>query len=172
MRLSTMSASYVCLGAVAVVLAPVAGSAQQAGFERAICPIPHLAQPIEFIRPHQIPTRPAHDDPTHKVVTPGGMILETPKMVAATDVLRVEARDQSVMCFELITVARDRHRCEIAGMAQIYSNGAYLFREQDVEVRFTFQSDAAAVKIEPVGEGYKSRCAPLGQIVAGVYTRH
>jgi hypothetical protein len=170
MRLRTISAFYARLCAIAVVLAPFAGSAQQAGFERAICPIPHSAEPIVFVRRHQIPTRPAHDDPAHKVITPGGMILQTPKMVAAADVLRVEARDQSVMCFELITVARDHHRCEIAGVAQFYSDGAYLFRERNVEVRFTFQSDGG-VKIEPVGEGDRARCAPLGQIVAGVYTR-
>jgi hypothetical protein len=104
------------------------------------------------------------------MITPGGIILETPKMVAAADVLRVEARDASAMCFALITYARDRQRCEIAGVAQHSTNSTYVFREHDVEVRFTFQS-AGAVKIEPLGEGYKSRCAPLGMIESAVYER-
>lgn len=166
-----VSASFACLCAVVAVAVPFAGATgQMAQPEPVICPIPRSAEPLEFLRPHQIPTRPAHDDPTHKVVTPGGMILDTPKMVAAVDVLRVEARDASVMCFALTTAARDRHRCEIAGVAQLSSNSTYVFREQELELRFRFQSDGA-VKVEPVGEGYKRRCEPQGHIAAAVYTR-
>lgn len=165
------SASLAPLCAVVAVLVPAAGAAKQmAQPEPAVCPIPRSAEPLEFVRPHQIPTQAAHDDRTHKIVTPGGMILDTPKMVAAVDVLRVEARDPSAMCFALTTVARDHHRCEIAGVAQPSSNSTYVFREQELELRFTFQSDGA-VKVEPVGEGYGSRCEPQGQIAAGVYTR-
>jgi DNA-binding transcriptional MerR regulator len=166
-------ASRACSWTAAITLAQFAGGVGQTASpqEPAACPLPRYAEPMEFMRAHQIPTRPAPDDPTHKMVTPGGMVLETPKMVAAVDVLRVEARDASTMCFSLTTVGRDHQRCEIAGVAHISSDSAtYVFREHDVQVRFRFQ-DEGEVRVEPEGEGYRSQCEPRGGIEPGVYRR-
>lgn len=134
------------------------------------CPLPALAEPVRFSRPHQIATVAPRDDVSHKVVTPGGMVLDTPKWVAATDVLTLFARDQEVMCFDLLTFARERNRCQFAGVARSTSDGAYAFRENSAVVRFTFTSETE-VSIEAVGEGYRSRCEPSGKIERAIYTR-
>jgi hypothetical protein len=50
-------------------------------------------------------------------LTPGGMVLELPKMLAASDVLTIVNRDDSGLSFELTTFGRDRHQCTIEGLA-------------------------------------------------------
>lgn len=132
------------------------------------CPITATASPVRYSRLHQIPTVASRDDVSHKIVTPGGMVLDTPKMVAATDVLTIVARDPDAMCFRLLTFARDRHRCEVTGVARRHSEGAYLFRNDNIVVRFTF-IDEHQVNVEPVGTGYRSRCEPSGEIERAIY---
>ena len=97
------------------------------------------------------------------------MVLQTPKMVAATDVLTVVARDPDAMCFRLLTFARERHRCELTGVARRHSESEYLFRNASVVVRFTF-IDEQQVNVEPVGTGYRSQCEPSGKIERATYT--
>jgi hypothetical protein len=97
------------------------------------------------------------------------MVLSTPNMVAATDVLTIAARDTSVMCFHLRTFARERQTCEIEGVARKESESAYLFREDQISVRFTFIAEDR-VTVEPVGIGYRDRCEPYGKIERAIYT--
>lgn len=97
------------------------------------------------------------------------MILDTPKMVAATDVLTIVARDPETLCFELLTFARERHKCELSGVARKESDSAYLYRDGDASVRFTFL-DQDRVSVEPVGAGYRTRCEQSGKIERAIYT--
>lgn len=132
------------------------------------CPISALTMPARYTRPHQIPTVAPPDDVSHKVVTPGGMVLSTPKMVAAADVLTIVARDPDVVCFSLLTFARDRHRCELTGVALQASDGSYVFREDEVALRLTFVGEDKA-NVEPIGTGYRDRCEPSGKIERAIY---
>lgn len=156
------------LAGVALCLVFASASAQNAA-PNSSCPIVASASPASYSRPHQVPTTAARDDTTHHVVTPGGMVLDTPKMVAATDVLTVVARDPNVLCFHLLTFSRERHRCELTGVARKGSEGAYLFREDTAAVRFTFIGDEQ-VNVEPVGDDYRKRCEPSGKIEPATYT--
>ncbi len=123
----------------------------------------------EFHRLHQIPTK--NRDPYGvPMVTPGGMILELPKMVAATDVLTIVNRDDSGLSFELTTFGRDRHQCTIKGLARPKSESVYVFSENGVILRLEMQG-VDRIRIEPVGEGYRSHCDALGTIEAATYTR-
>jgi len=133
------------------------------------CPLEPLATPERYERPHQIPTKPAPDDPAHKMVTPGGMVLELPKMVAATDTLTMSGRDASTFCFELVTFSRNRSRCEIRGVARDDGQGILVFREGDAMLRLEPLS-RDEIKIEPVGDGYRRYCESGGRIDAAVYT--
>jgi hypothetical protein len=151
-----------CYVATANTQEPTVGSSR--------CPISPLVTPVRYERLHQISTTPAPDDVTHKIVTPGGMVMDTPKMVAATDVLTVVARDQAVLCFGLLTFARERHKCEFSGVARIEVGGTFLFREEDVVVRFTFL-DGDQVRVQPVGANYRSQCESAAQIQPAIYTR-
>lgn len=133
------------------------------------CPISATAVPVRYTRLHQIPTAAPRDDVSHKVVTPGGMILDTPKMVAATDVLTITGRDSNVLCFDLLTFARDRHTCKVTGVARKESGHTYLFRDDSVVVRFTFV-EGDQIRVEPVGVGDRSRCEESGEIARATYT--
>jgi hypothetical protein len=133
------------------------------------CPISTVAAPSRYDRLHQIPTVAARDDISHRMVTPGGMMLDLPKMVAATDVLTIVARDEGAMCFGLLTFSRDRHRCELTGVARSVSDDTFLFREGDVAVRFTFLGDDQ-VRVEPIGTEYRNQCESLGKIEPAIYT--
>ncbi|WP_218042863.1 hypothetical protein [Steroidobacter gossypii] len=97
------------------------------------------------------------------------MVLSSPKMVAATDVLTIAARDTNLMCFHLLTFARERHRCEIQGIARKEKDGAYVFRENLVVLRFEFVAEDQ-VSVEPLGNGYRARCEPSGKIERAIYT--
>ena len=133
------------------------------------CPIPAMAVPIRYTRLHQIPTVAPRDEISHKIVTPGGMLLDTPKLVAATDVLAVVARDHDTLCFRLLTFARERHKCELTGVARKESDSAYLFHEDSTVVRFTFLGEHQ-VTVEAVGDGYLGRCERFGKIERAIYT--
>ncbi len=135
----------------------------------AACPLAVLASPVRFSRLHQIPTVPAPDDITHKMVTPGGMILDTPRMVAATDVLTLLAKEPNAVCFKLRTFARDRDTCELRGLARKETGTTYVFSDDTAVVRLTFIAEDQ-VRVEPVGTGYRSRCEPSGKIEAAIYT--
>lgn len=132
------------------------------------CPIPAGTSQLRYSRPHQIPTVAERDDPSHTIVTPGGMVLSAPKMVLATDVLTVTARDSDVLCFHLLTPARERHRCEVQGVARKEAENAYLFSDDGVSVRFTFTPEDQVI-VEPLGTGYRSRCEPSGKIERAIY---
>jgi hypothetical protein len=134
----------------------------------ASCPLEILAAPIRFTRLHQIPTVAPRDDISHKMVTPGGMVLDTPKMVAATDVLTLVAREPNALCFSLRTFARDRHTCELRGLARKESGSTYLFSDNTAIVRLTFIAEDQ-VRVEPVGTGYRTRCEPSGKIEPAIY---
>jgi hypothetical protein len=135
----------------------------------AACPLAVLASPVQYSRLHQIPTTAAPDDITHKMVTPGGMILDAPKMVAATDVLTLLAKEQHALCFRLRTFARDRHTCELGGLARKEEGTTYLFSDDTAVLRLTFIAEDQ-VRLEPVGAGYRNRCEPSGKIEAAIYT--
>ncbi len=152
--------------ALCVVLA--GASAQDSSVDSS-CPIATLQAPVRYSRLHQIPTVAPRDDISHKIVTPGGMVLDAPKMVAATDVLTIVARDSDTLCFGLLTFARERHTCEITGVARKESEGTYLFHDDAAVVRFTFDGEDQ-VSVEPVGTGYQSRCKPSGKIDTAIYT--
>lgn len=123
----------------------------------------------EYHRLHQIPVK--NRDPYGvPMVTPGGMVLELPKMVAATDVLAIVNRDDSGLTFELTTFGRDRHRCIIEGRASPESEGVYVFSEDEVILRLTVLS-GDRIRVEPVGAGYRSQCDALGTVDAAIYTR-
>lgn len=154
---------------VALCLRIASANAQEPTAGSANCPISPLAAPVRYHRLHQIPTEPEEDDVTHHVVTPGGMVLATPEMVAATDILTIVARDQDAVCFGLLTFARDHHMCALTGVARSESGDTFLFREGDAAVRFTFL-DGDQVRVEPVGKGYRNRCEPLGKIEPTIYT--
>lgn len=156
------------LASVPLYLVLASASAQNPARDNS-CPISATPSPARFSRLHQVPTTAARDDVTHTIVTPGGMVLKTPKMVAATDVLTITARDPDAMCFRLLTFARDRHTCKLTGVAPRHSEGVYLFRSDNVVVRFTF-IDEHHVNVEPVGTGYRSRCEPSGEIEPATYT--
>jgi hypothetical protein len=145
-------------------------SAQAQGLAPEVsCPIAMNTPIVRFSRLHQIPTAARPDDITHKVVTPGGMILDTPKMVAATDVLTLVAREANALCFELRTFARDRHTCELEGLARKEEGTTYLFSDDGAVVRLTFMTEDQ-VRVEPVGTGYRTRCEPSGKIETATYT--
>lgn len=132
------------------------------------CPITATA-PALYTRLHQIPTTPDPGDPQHKIITPGGMVLETPKMVAAEDMLQVAARDAGTMCFTLITFARDWHRCELSGVAVSASEHEYVFREESAILHFRLTNDGA-IDVAPEGDGYRSHCEPRGRIDPAQFT--
>jgi hypothetical protein len=146
-----------------------AGASAQDIAPGAACPLAVLASPVQYSRLHQIPTTAAPDDITHKMVTPGGMILDAPKMVAATDVLTLLAKEPNAVCFKLRTFARDRHTCELGGLARKESGTTYLFSDDTAVVRLTFITEDQ-VGVEPFGTGYRSRCEPSGKIEAAIYT--
>jgi hypothetical protein len=156
-----LAALLVCLCAL---------SAEARAETPADCPIPPLATSLRYEHLHQIPTTPGADDVTHKVVTPGGMVLDTPNMVAATDVLTMFALDQSVMCFGLLTFARERNRCDISGVAHKEADGTFLYRDGNVVVRFTFPAEDQ-IKVEPIATGYRDQCEPSGEIQLATYAR-
>jgi len=135
----------------------------------ASCPLALKTPAVRYSRLHQIPTTARPDDISHKVVTPGGMVLDTPKMVAATDVLTLLAHEPSALCFSLQTFARDRHTCQLRGLARKESGTTYLFSDNTAVVRLTFITEDQ-VGVEPVGTGYRSRCEPSGKIEAAIYT--
>jgi hypothetical protein len=135
----------------------------------AACPLAVLASPVQFSRLHQIPTAAAPDDITQKMVTPGGMILDTPKMVAATDVLTLLAKEPNAVCFKLRTFARDRQTCELGGIARKEARSTYLFSDDAAVIRLTFTAEDQ-IRVEPVGTGYRSRCEPSGKIETAIYT--
>jgi hypothetical protein len=123
----------------------------------------------EYHRLHQIPVK-NRDPYAAPMVTPGGMVLELPKMIAASDVLTIVNRDDSGLSFELTTFGRDRHQCTIEGLAPPESEGVYVFRENDVILRLTVLG-VDQIRIEPVGRGYRSQCDALGTIDSATYTR-
>lgn len=133
------------------------------------CPIAAMAAPIRYERLHQIPIAADPDDVSHKIVTPGGMALDAPKMIAATDVLTVVARDSNTLCFTLRTFARDRDTCELTGVARRHSAGAYLFDDESALVRFTFTGEDQ-VRVEPHGTAHRSRCKSSGKIDGAIYS--
>lgn len=139
--------------------APIPGSS---------CPIAAMTAPARYTRLHQIPTVAPPDDISHKVVTPGGMVLDTPKMVAATDVLTIVARDPDVVCFSLLTFARDRHKCELTGVARKASASTYVFHADEAALRLTFVGKDR-VDVEPIGTGYRARCERSGEIERASY---
>jgi hypothetical protein len=132
------------------------------------CPISAEASPVRYSRLHQIPTVASRGDISHTIVTPGGMVLHTPKMIAATDVLTILARDPDSLCFHLLTFARERHKCELAGTARRLSEGSYLFSNDTLSVRFTFVGEQQ-INVEPAGTGYRSRCEPFGKLEQATY---
>ena len=156
------------LGFVAICSMAASASAQDIA-PGAACPLAVLASPVQFTRLHQIPTAAAPDDITHKMVTPGGMILDAPKMVAATDVLAILAQEPNAVCFKLRTFARDRHTCELEGLARKEAGTTYLFSDDSAVVRLTFIAEDQ-VRVEAVGTGYRRRCEPSGKIEAAIYT--
>lgn len=158
----SLAASAVCI--VGGVAAQDAG--QPAGARN--CPIPATA-PALYTRLHQIPTTPDPGDPQHTVITPGGMVLETPKMVAAEDMLQVAARDADTLCFTLITFARDWHTCQLSGVAVSASEHEYVFREASAVLHFRLSNDGA-IDVTPEGEGYRSHCEPRGRIDPAQFT--
>ena len=128
------------------------------------CPLAHTAPPVRYERVHQIPTEPAPDDPAGKMITPGGMILETPRMVEATDRLTITARDASALCFELLTLSRDRSRCEIRGTARLERQGSYVFRDGEASLRLLLRAPDE-IRVEPRSQGIRKFCEPSGRIV-------
>ena len=151
-------------------LCPASANAQEPVAGDSSCPISTLAAPVRYERLHQVPTRPAHDDVSHKMVTPGGMVLDTPRMVAVMDVLTIAARDHTAVCFSLLTFARERRKCEFTGIARNEVGDAFLFGDGDVVVRFTFIGDDQ-VRVAPIGDGYRKRCESSGEIQPAIYTR-
>jgi hypothetical protein len=132
------------------------------------CPISHADAPAEtYERLHQIPTRDRRRLP---MVTPGGMILESPKMVAATDVLTITARDETTICYRLVTFARDRARCTAAGAAQRESDSASAYLDQRAGVRLVVL-DSERISVEPLEQRTRASCEPNGGIEAAVYSR-
>lgn len=159
----------VSLAAPAVCIVSGVAAQDTAGASGArSCPITATA-PALYTRAHQIPTTPEPDDPQHRIITPGGMILETPKMVAAEDRLQVAARNAEAMCFTLITFARDWHRCELSGVATSTSGREYVFREDDAIVHFRLSNDDA-IDVTPEGDGYRSHCERRGRIDPARFT--
>jgi hypothetical protein len=156
------------LGFVALCSMAASASAEDIA-AGATCPLAVLASPVRYSRLHQIPTAAAPDDITHKMVTPGGMILDTPRMVAATDVLTLLAQEPNAVCFRLRTSARDRHTCELGGVARKEAGTTYLYSDDTAVVRLTFIAQDQ-LRVEPVGSGYRSRCGPSGKIEAAIYT--
>jgi len=133
------------------------------------CPISPTAAPVSYGRLHQIPTVARDEDISHTIVTPGGMVLHSPEMVAATDILTVVARDPDAMCFHLITLAKEWHKCDIGGVARKDAENSYLFTEGGVAVRFNFIGNEQ-VEVAPLGTAYRSRCEPSGSIERATYT--
>jgi hypothetical protein len=165
-----MKSRSLCAAVVVWLGCVVTAHADEPNIGNLSCPGVQSGELVQYGRLHQIPTAAAADDPVHRMITPGGMILDQPKMVAATDVLTIASRDQSAMCFGLVTFARDRHRCDVTGLARAESSNTYVFREGDVAVRFTFLS-ADQVRVEPIGDGYRVGCQSHGRIEPAIYMR-
>lgn len=108
------------------------------------------------------------------MVTPGGMILEQPKMVAATDVLTLIQLDDATLCVDLVTFARERHECRVQGIAARETGGTYvptyILRRDDPLLRLTFL-DADTIQVEPVGTDYHAFCERRGRIDAAAFAR-
>jgi hypothetical protein len=103
------------------------------------------------------------------VITPGGMILVSPKMVETTDVLSIVARDRSAMCFTLIILGKNHYRCEITGVARAESDD-YVFNSGTVTLRFRFRG-TDEVQVEPLSDRNRNRCGWLGKIEPSEFTR-
>jgi hypothetical protein len=103
------------------------------------------------------------------MITPGGMILETPQMIAARDSLTIVASSSSALCFEVVTFSRNRDRCEISGSAVIEAPNDYVFREGEVALRLV-QLGSGEIRVQPIGAGYRKRCAASGRIDDAIYT--
>jgi hypothetical protein len=156
------------LAFLTLLLVPASASAQVAPHDSS-CPLPTPALPVNYSRLHQIPTTASNDDVSHTIVTPGGMLLHSPNMIAARDVLAVIARDPDAMCFHLLTLGKERHTCELGGIARKESQGSYLFSDAGVAIRFTFIAEDQ-VNVAPIGTTYRSACEPLGSVEQAIYT--
>lgn len=158
-----MKAALFC--AVVLICArafPTAGAAE--GVEDESCPVVGATpSPEQYQRVHQIPTTNHENLP---MVTPGGMILEVPKMVAATDVLTVIGRDESALCFRLVTFGPNHHQCELFGVARSESGPVYAFRDEGSAIRLTILN-ADQIRVEPMGATDRRKCV----IEAATYTR-
>jgi hypothetical protein len=156
-----------CLALLLWVAVVYAARADESSASSAQCPLALLADPIRYERLHQIPTKAAPDDPTHKIVTPGGMILETPRMVAATDTLTIIARDSSALCFELITFSRNRSRCHMSGVARAEELGT--FQEHELSLRMVLLTPEQ-IRVEPLADAYRKHCEKSGRVDSAIYT--
>jgi len=155
------------LALLTLILAPSSGNTQD-GAPHTSCPLPTPTPPVDYTRLHQIPTAASNNDVSQTIVTPGGMVLHAPKMVAATDFLTVVARNPDI---HLVTVGKDWNKCEIEGLASKEPQGSYLFHEGSVAVRFTFVGDGdGQVNVAPIGTTYRSRCESSGSIDRAIYT--
>lgn len=154
-----------------VLLSATRGHAQEPRGITSDCTASHPSSPVRYERLHQIPTTAAHEDVAHKIITPGGMVLSTPNMVAATDVLTIVGRDESVLCFELVTIGRERNQCALSGQARSEGRGTFVFRERETAVRFMFSNDDQ-VSVEPIGKGYREHCEAAGEIQSAIYKRN
>lgn len=116
------------------------------------------------------------------MVTPGGMVLAQPRMVAATDVLELAPRGHAVagkcagtqdfcedaLCVELRTIGRNRHECRVGGVARLRADGTYVLGNGATLLRLTLMG-AGTIWVEPVGTAYLRFCESYGRIDSARY---
>lgn len=121
----------------------------------------------QFHREHQIPTTDEYHVP---VVTPGGMVLQVPKMILAVDVLTIIWRSESELCFGLVAVGQDRNECHVQGVARIGSDGTFGFRDDEVALRLTLLSPDQ-IRVERTEKAPRKACESLRDLEPATYTR-
>jgi hypothetical protein len=85
-----------------------------------------------------------------------------------SDELTVVGRDSKIVCFGLITYARNFHMCGLMGAAHLGDDGSFLFQEGEVTIRLIILSDRK-IQVSAVGDGYRTRCGMYGVIENATY---
>ncbi len=130
----------------------VSAQAEEPNLSRLKCPAsPAATKHVIYEREHEVPVVGADAPAT-----------------LMTDVLTVVGQDPRVLCFGLITFARNGHMCGIMGVARAVPDGSYLLEDGDVRIRLAVLS-SAQIQVEPIDERYRARCGFFGRIESAVY---
>ncbi len=146
-----MRASLIAATAALMIFAAILAPAEEPDLSSVRCPVAYPDRMDIYGHDHEVPVV-AEPEPTNVV----------------TDELALIGRSARLLCFGLMTTARNYHTCGFAGVARAVSRGRYVFTEGETMLRFTFLS-RTRVRVEAVGEGYRESCGWHGTVERAVY---